>query len=154
MKISEIMTKAAVVDAADDTLADGAKKMHAAQTGSLLIMDGERLLGIVTERDLLRVVAEGIDPFKVPLKEIMRTDVITIPPSTTLKDAAALMAEKWIRHLPVVQGDKVVGIISQRDLTGVLAAALNEPEALHNLVESSSLVRERRLKRIEAGDLD
>lgn len=154
MKISEIMTKAAVTDSAGDTLAEAAAKMWKAQTGSLLVMDADRLVGIVTERDLLRVVAQGQDPRQVRLKDVMRADVITIGPQSRLKEAAALMAGKWIRHLPVVDGDKVVGIISQRDLTGVLAEALNEPEALHQLVEGSQLVRERRLKRIEAGDLD
>lgn len=154
MKISEIMTKAAVADAADDTLAEAAAKMWHQQTGSLVIMEGDRLVGIVTERDLLRAVANGQDPSKIALKDVMTTDVITIGPQTRLKEAAKLMATKWIRHLPVVEGEKVVGIISQRDLTGMLAEALTEPEALHQLVESSDLVRERRLKRIEAGDLD
>lgn len=154
MKISEIMTKAAVTDSVDDTLAEAAGRMWEQQTGSLLVMDGERLLGIVTERDLLRVVAQGQDPAKVTLKDVMRTDVITIGPTTRLKEAAKVMATKWIRHLPVVEEGKVVGIVSQRDLTGILAEALHEPEALHKLVESSALVRERRLKRIEAGDLD
>ncbi len=154
MRISEIMTSAAVTDAATDTLAEAARRMHEQQTGSLLVMDGERLLGIVTERDLLKAVARGLDPRETPLKDVMTTEVITIEPHTSLREAAALMASKWIRHLPVVEGTKVVGIISQRDLTGVLAEALNEPEALHSLVESSELVRERRLKRIEHGDLD
>lgn len=154
MKISEIMTKAAVIDSADDTLAEAAAKMWSQQTGSLLVMDGERLVGIVTERDVLKAVGGGLDPSKLPLKDVMTTDVITIAPQTRLKEAAKLMAEKWIRHLPVVDGGRVVGIISQRDLTGILAEALHEPEALHQLVESSQLVREQRLKRIEAGDLD
>lgn len=154
MKISEIMTKATVTDAADDTLAEAAARMWNAQTGSLLVMDGDDLLGIVTERDLLRAVANGQDPGTVPLKDVMRTDVITAGPQTTLKEAANIMATKWIRHLPIVEGSKVVGIVSQRDLTGVLAEALHEPERLHQLIEASSLIRERRLKRIEAGDLD
>lgn len=154
MKISEIMTKAAVTDSADDTLAEAAARMWNSQTGSLLVMDGEHLVGIVTERDLLRAVAHNQDATKVPLKDVMRTDVITCGPQTTLKEAAKLMATRWIRHIPVVENGKVVGIVSQRDLTGVLAEALHEPEALHKLVESSNLVRERRLKRIEAGDLD
>ena len=154
MKISEIMTKATVTDAASDSLAEAAARMWHAQTGSLLVMEGENLLGIVTERDLLRAVANGQDPTQVPLKDVMRTDVITCGPQTTLKEAAKTMATKWIRHLPVVEAGKVVGIVSQRDLTGILAEALHEPEALHKLVESSALVRERRLKRIEAGDLD
>jgi CBS domain-containing protein len=154
MKISEIMTEAAVTDSADDTLSEACARMRESQTGSLLVMDGQRLIGIVTERDVLKTVAQGLDPKVTPLKDVMTTDIITIGPMTTLKEAAKIMASKWIRHLPVVEGSKVVGIISQRDLTGVLAEALHEPEALHQLVESSSLVRERRLKRIEAGDYD
>jgi CBS domain-containing protein len=154
MKISEIMTKAAVVDSGDDTLAEAATRMWNAQTGSLLVMDGQNLVGIVTERDLLRAVANGEDPAKTPLKDVMRTDVLTCGPQTTLKEAAKVMATRWIRHLPVVENGNVVGIVSQRDLTGVLAEALHEPEALHQLIEASSLIRERRLKRIEAGDLD
>lgn len=154
MKISEIMTKAAVTDSADDTLAEAANRMWTQQTGSLLVMDGDRLVGIVTERDVLKSIARGLDPLQVPLKDVMTTEVITIGPQTTLKEAAQLMATKWIRHLPVVEGARVVGIISQRDLTGVLAEALHEPDMLHQLVEASTLVRERRLRRIEAGDLD
>ena len=154
MKVSEIMTKATVTDAAQDTLAEAAARMWNAQTGSLLVMEGEHLLGIVTERDVLRAIAHGMDPNQVPVKDLMRTDVITVGPQTTLKEAAKLMATKWIRHLPVVEGSRVVGILSQRDLTGVLAEALHEPEALHQLVEASALIREKRLKRIEAGDLD
>lgn len=154
MKVSEIMTKATVTDAAQDTLAEAAARMWNAQTGSLLVMEGEHLLGILTERDVLRAIAHGMDPLQVPVKDLMRTDVITVGPQTTLKEAAKLMATKWIRHLPVVEGSKVVGILSQRDLTGVLAEALHEPEALHQLVEASTLIREKRLRRIEAGDLD
>jgi CBS domain-containing protein len=154
MKVSEIMTKATVTDAAQDTLAEAAARMWNAQTGSLLVMEGEHMVGILTERDVLRAIAHGMDPLQVPVKDLMRTDVITVGPQTTLKEAAKLMATKWIRHLPVVEGSRVVGILSQRDLTGVLAEALHEPEALHQLVEASALVREKRLRRIEAGDLD
>lgn len=154
MKISEIMTKATVTDSAEDTLSDACQKMRELQTGSILVLDGERLIGIVTERDVLKTVAQGLDPKHTPLKDIMTTDIITIGPQTRLKEAAEIMATKWIRHLPVLEGAKVVGIISQRDLTGILAKALHEPEHLHQLVEASALVRERRLKRIEAGDYD
>ncbi len=64
------------------------------------------------------------------------------------------MADRWIRHLPVLDSGKLVGILSQRDLVGVLAGALNEPDALTQLVEASELVRERRLRRIEHGVWD
>ncbi len=153
MRISDIMTKAAVADAPHDTLEAAARKMWEQQTGSLLVVDGDQLLGIVTERDVLRAVATGT-PLDTPLSEVMSKDLITVQPGTSLREAARIMTDRWIRHLPVLEGDRLVGIVSQRDLSGVLAGALNEPDGLHRLIESSELVRERRLKRIEAGDLD
>lgn len=154
MRVSEIMTNAAVVDQADDTLTEAARKMWQQQTGSLLVVDGDDLVGIVTERDVLKAVATGTRLDDVRISEVMTKDVITVGAGTSLREAARIMAEKWIRHLPVVDSGKLVGIISQRDLAGVLAGALNEPEALQQLVEASELVRERRLKRIEHGVWD
>jgi signal-transduction protein with cAMP-binding, CBS, and nucleotidyltransferase domain len=153
MRISEIMTEAAVVDSPDDTLEAAARKMWEQQTGSLLVLDGQELLGIITERDVLKAVATET-PMDTPVSDLMTKELITVEPATSLRDAAAIMTEKWIRHLPVLEGGRLLGIVSQRDLSGVLAGALNEPEDLHRLIESSGLVRERRLKRIEQGDLD
>jgi len=154
VKVSEIMTNAAVIDQSDDTLTEAARKMWNQQTGSLLVMDGDDLVGILTERDILKAVAAGARLDEVRISEVMTKDIITVGPQTTLREAAKNMADRWIRRLPVVDGGKVVGVISQRDLAGVLAGALNEPEALTALVESSELVRERRLKRIEHGVWD
>ena len=153
MRISDVMTEAALTDRSDDSLVSAARKMREQQTGSLLVTDGEQLLGIITERDVLRAVAEDV-PLDTPISEVMSKDLVTAEPSTSLREAARILTEKWIRHLPVLEGGRLVGIVSQRDLAGVLAGALNEPEELHRLIESSELVRERRLKRIEAGDLD
>ena len=154
MKVSDIMTTAAVVDASDDSLAEAARKMWNQQTGSLLVMDDETLIGILTERDVLKAVASSSRPDDVRISEVMSKDVTTVAPGTSLKEAAKIMADRWIRHLPVVDGGRVVGVVSQRDLAGILAEALNEPEVLTQLVESSELVRERRLKRIELGHWD
>jgi CBS domain-containing protein len=153
MRISDIMTEAAVTDRPGDSLEQAARKMWQQQTGSLLVLEGNELLGIVTERDVLKAVATGM-ALDTPISDVMSKDLITVGPGTSLREAAGIMTEKWIRHLPVLDGGKLVGIVSQRDLSGVLAGALNEPEGLHRLIESSELVRERRLKRIEAGDLD
>jgi CBS domain-containing protein len=153
MKISDIMTEAAVTDRPDDSLEQAARKMWKQQTGSLLVLEGNDLLGIVTERDILKAVANGV-PLDTPISDLMSKELVTVGPGTSLREAAGVMTEKWIRHLPVLDGGKLVGIVSQRDLAGVLSGALNEPEGLHRLIESSELVRERRLKRIEAGDLD
>jgi CBS domain-containing protein len=154
VKISEIMTSAAVIDQSDDTLAEAARKMWKQQTGSLLVMEGEDLVGILTERDVLKAVAAGAKMEEVRISEVMTKDVLTVGPQASLREAAKIMADRWIRHLPVVDGGKVVGVLSQRDLAGVLAGALNEPEALTALVEASELARERRLKRIEHGVWD
>jgi CBS domain-containing protein len=154
MRISDIMTKATVTDQPDDTLAEAAKRMWEQQTGSLLVLDGEDLVGIITERDVLKAVATG-QSLDARVSEVMTKDVVTVNPSTSLREAARVMTERWIRHLPVLdEARRLVGVVSQRDLAGVLAGALNEPESLHRLIESSELVRERRLKRIEAGDYD
>jgi len=154
VKVSEIMTEAAVTDRADDTLAEAARKMWEQQTGSLLVMDGDVLLGIVTERDVLKAVATGRPLDGTRVSDAMTKDVVTVPPAMTLREAAAVMADKWIRHLPVVEQGHVVGILSQRDLAGVLAGALNEPEALQQLVNASQLARSERLRRIERGVWD
>ncbi|MGH2556901.1 MAG: CBS domain-containing protein [Actinomycetota bacterium] len=154
MKVSEIMTSAAVTDQPDDTLDAAAGKMWKQQTGSLLVLDGEDLVGILTERDVLKAVATGANIKDTRVSEVMTKDLVTVGPQTSLREAAKIMADRWIRHLPVMDGGKLVGVVSQRDLAGVLAGALNEPERLEALVEASELVRERRLKRIEHGAWD
>ena len=149
------MTQAAVTDAPDDTLSEAAAKMRQQQTGSLLVMEGSSLAGIVTERDVLRVVGEGGDPKNVSLRDAMTTDVVTIRPDSGIKEAAQIMFEKWFRHLPVTtDSGEVVGVISLRDLLTLVARSMDdEPEALTTLT-GHKLVRDRRLERVEAGDLD
>ena len=154
MTVSDIMTPAALTEAAGDTLAEASAKMWQQQTGSLLIMEGDKLHGIVTERDIMRTVAEGKDPTTVSLRDAMTTDVVTVTPETALTEAARLMFEKWFRHLPVVtEAGEVVGIISLRDLLGLVKEGMEEPTALQKLT-GHKLVRDMRLERVEAGDLD
>jgi CBS domain-containing protein len=154
MKVSDVMTQAAVTDAADDTLAEAASKMWHAQTGSLLVMDGDKLVGIVTERDVLRIVGEGHDPKSVSLLDAMTKDPVTIGGDEALREAARIMFDKWFRHLPVVNQDGgVIGIISLRDLLTLVAEGMDEPETLQ-LLTGHKLARDRRLERIEHGDLD
>ena len=154
MKVSDIMTAACLTDSPEDTVAEAAAKMRQNQTGSILVMDSGKLAGILTERDVLRVVAEGKDPKTVSVQDEMTDNPVTIPTHTSLKDAAQTMFDKWFRHLPVVTNDgDVVGIISLRDLLTIVAESLNEPEAIQTLT-GHKLVRDRRLERVEAGDLD
>jgi len=154
VKVSEIMTPAAVTDRSDDTLAEAARRMWEQQTGSLVVTDGEELIGILTERDVLKAVATGTSLEDTTVSDVMTKDVITAHPGMSLREAAGIMTDKWIRHLPVVDRGSLVGILSQRDLAGVLAGALNEPETLERVVDASALARERRLRRIEHGVWD
>lgn len=152
MRVAEIMTSATVTDSTAGTLRSAAELMWKQQTGSLVIVDGEAIAGIVTERDVMRAVGRGADPDREPIATVMTRDVITAEPDTHVRDAARLMAHHWIRHLPIVDDGRLVGILSQRDVIGVFAALWYEngvPE-----IDVDNLVRERRLARIEAGDLD
>jgi CBS domain-containing protein len=154
VKVSEIMTPAAVTDRPDDTLAEAARKMWEQQTGSLVVTEGDELIGIVTERDILKAAATGVDLESTRVSDAMTKDVVTAHPGMSLREAAGIMTDKWIRHLPVLDRGALVGILSQRDLAGVLAGALNEPDTLERVVDASQLARDRRLKRIEHGVWD
>lgn len=151
MHVSDIMTEASITDTPSDTLRSAAERMWAQQTGSLLVMDGGRLIGIITERDLLRAVARGAD-LDTRVRDVMTTELVTTWPDSPLREAAREMAHRWIRHLPVLDGGKVVGVVSMRDVTGVFAALSKDPEDIE--LDLEELVRERRLVRIEQGDLD
>ncbi len=154
MKVSEIMTPAAVTDRPDDTLAEAARKMWEQQTGSLVVTEGDELIGIVTERDILKAAATGVPLESTRVSDAMTKEVVTAHPGMSLREAAGIMTDRWIRHLPVLDRGALVGILSQRDLAGVLAGALNEPETLERVVDASQLARDRRLKRIEHGVWD
>ena len=152
MLVRDVMTGAAVTDSATDTLRSAAERMWREQTGSLLVMDGGRLAGIITERDLLRAVALGADLATATVDEAMTTEVFTVSPDMPLRDAAREMAVRWIRHLPVVDAGQVLGVISMRDVTGIFGALVPGNVSVEH--EFDQLVRERRLARIEHGDLD
>ena len=96
-------------------LAAVAERMVSRSVGAVLVLDGERLAGILTERDVLRAVARGIRDDAV-VKDWMTTDPETIEPDDTTEHAATLMVHGGFRHLPVVEGGAVVGIVSIRDL--------------------------------------
>ena len=94
------------------------RTMTAERIGALLVMDGERLLGIFTERDALnKVLAAGLDPVKTKISEVMTKDPYCIPPTTTVGAAMELVTQRRFRHLPIVEDGKVLAVISSGDLT-------------------------------------
>jgi CBS domain-containing protein len=152
VQVADVMTEASVVESPTDTLRAAAEAMWRQQTGSLVVMDGAALVGIVTERDIMKAIARGWDPEQAAVSDVMTREVLTIGPESSLHEAARLMASRWIRHLPVVRDGGVVGVVSQRDLVGVFAALSRDPEGI--ALPADELVRARRLVRIEHGDLD
>lgn len=87
------------------------------EVGALMVMEGGRLVGVVSERDYTRKVAlQGRNSKETLVADIMTRNVITVTPNTGTRICMALMSEKKIRHLPVVDGDTVVGMISIRDI--------------------------------------
>jgi len=152
VQVQDVMTQATVTESPQDSLRSAAERMWRQQTGSLLISENGQLTGIITERDVLRAVALGADPDRSSVDEVMTTQPFTVPPDMPLQQAAREMAVRWIRHLPVVAGGQLLGVVSMRDVTGVFAAlAPGRVDVEH---EFDQLVRERRLARIEQGDLD
>jgi CBS domain-containing protein len=152
MNVADVMTRASVTDSSAATIKAAASLMWAQQTGSLVVVDGAELIGIITERDVMKAVARGLDPAEVTVSEVMTPDVVTVSPDTPLYEVARMMAARWIRHLPVTDDSGVVGMVSQRDLVGIFAALDNDPDVIE--LAADEMVRDQRLARIEQGDLD
>ena len=115
--IKEVMTRDVRACEPNATVADAAKVMAQEDVGPVPIVEDGRLVGIVTDRDIVvRVVAEGRDPNATTVKEIASTDLVTVSPGDDLDEALKLLAERQVRRLPVVEGDRLVGIVAQADV--------------------------------------
>lgn len=96
---------------------EAVRLMAEKEIGALLVMDGEKLAGIVTERDYARkIVLEGRSSRDTPVKEVMSTRVLCVGPAQTVEECMALMTDKRIRHLPVIDHKRVIGLVSIGDL--------------------------------------
>jgi CBS domain-containing protein len=128
--VSDVMSKDVVHIASGDTLQQAAQQMAKINVGSLPVLDGDRLVGIVTDRDIvLRGVAMGSSPDS-PVDRVMTTELVTVAPDSSIDDAARLMSGRQIRRLYVTDGAKLVGVLSLGDLaidkTSEAGSALKE----------------------------
>jgi CBS domain-containing protein len=124
LTLRDLMTTRVVAVGPDDPVAATAAAMIRQKVGSALIMQGLFLVGIITERDVLRAVASGCDLTNSPVSEWMTKDPEPASPNTTVEDATQLMLLHGFRHLPVLEGREVRGVVSLRDLA---AARIRRP---------------------------
>jgi CBS domain-containing protein len=122
--LSDLVLGQVVSVTADDPVAAAAAAMVQHKTGSALVMQGRLLVGILTERDVLRAAASGTDLTEAPVAAWMTKDPESAAPDMTVQEAAQLMLLHGFRHLPVVQGREVCGVVSLRDL---FAARISRP---------------------------
>jgi CBS domain-containing protein len=118
------------------SVVEAARLMREEHIGSLPITDGEKLVGMITDRDITtRVVAEAADPKVTAVEDVYSRDLITVEPDNDLQEALQLMARHQVRRLPVVENERLVGIVAQADIalgeneqeTGQLVEAISEP---------------------------
>ena len=113
--VADLMVKDVLTVAPSDTIGEAAEKMNAGNVGAVVVMeDMVRIVGIVTERDLLRAVASRARAAEARVRQWMTADPLTIAPETTIEEAAKIMFDHNFRHLPVVKDGRALGIVSLR----------------------------------------
>jgi len=116
--VAEVMTRDVLTVEPSDTIGEAAEKMNAANVGAVVVVEHMvRIIGIVTERDLLRAVAARARAAEARVRQWMTPDPMTIEPETTVEDAAQIMFDNNFRHLPVVKDGRPLGIVSLRVLS-------------------------------------
>lgn len=116
--VREVMTSKLCTIDADKPVAYAAKMMRDEDVGLAPVVEGDRLVGTLTDRDIaVRVVAEGRDPESTRVRDVASTDLVTVDPQQDLDEALRLMAEHQVRRIPVVEEDgRLVGIVAQADI--------------------------------------
>jgi CBS domain-containing protein len=129
MKISELAHHELFTAQAEETLEEAADRMNWHQVGALPVFEGQHLVGIITERDLTAALAEGADPVVTPVSDYMTPAPEVLRSDSELADAAKAMLTLGVRHLPVVQGGRLVGVLSMRDVLGAGPAGPDQKAA-------------------------
>lgn len=132
--VKDAMTSDVKTAAPSVSLADAAKLMKQEDVGSVPVVDGERLIGMLTDRDIVvRGIADGSDPHAVRAGDIASRDIVTVRPDDDLEEALRLMAQHQVRRLPVVDDGHLVGVLAQADV-----ALEAKEKAVGQLVEEIS----------------
>ncbi|MDP7116231.1 MAG: CBS domain-containing protein [Candidatus Woesearchaeota archaeon] len=139
VKVFDAMTHQPIVMKPGDTLVDCAKKMASHRISAVLFKEGANLSGILTDKDIVRkLVAENKNPLTLKAKEVMHTDVHTIGPEEDIFDALKKMGTYDVNHLPVMDGRKMVGLLTVKDILKI------EPQLFEILVDKFEIREEER----------
>lgn len=136
MKVNQLMTKNVRHCSPGDTCADAATLMGELNVGAIPVVEGERVVGIVTDRDIvLRAVARGGAGPQTRIGDVMTRDVISCSPATSARECSDMMAQKQIRRIPVVENGRLVGIVALGDLATVDIHVNEAGDALSGISE-------------------
>jgi CBS domain-containing protein len=124
MKVRELELAPVVATDPDESIADAADRMRFYEVGSLAVLEHGSLVAIITERDIAWLVADRSDPDRLSVRFYMTSEPVTIDADADVREAGALMLGIGVRHLPVMDGERLVGMVSVRD---VLMAELAAP---------------------------
>jgi len=125
VQLADVMATDVLTVSPDTTLADAARRMIARDAGAAVVMDDGELVGVISERDLMRAIPDACEP-DTPVSDRMTRHVLTGAASTSIAEAMAIMIEGRFRHLPVVEEGRVLGIVSMRDLMSWTALRLRQ----------------------------
>jgi CBS domain-containing protein len=140
--VRDAMTQGVRSTAPTQSLADAAQMMKENDVGSLPVVEADRLVGIVTDRDIVvRAVAERVDPEAVSVDEVASRDVVSVSPDEDLDDALAVMARHRVRRLPVVEDGRLIGMLAQADVA-LEAKEKKAGELLEEISQPTSTARD------------
>jgi CBS domain-containing protein len=120
MAVADVMAFRVVTVSPDDTVQVAIGRMLEENVGSVAVCEGERLVGIFTERDVLRLAGEGPDFAAIRVADVMTRQLVTLSPDDDILGAARLMGERKIRHLPVLEGENLLGMVGIREVVRAL----------------------------------
>ncbi len=122
MKLRALVSGDATVIGLEASVADAAEALIGNEVGSLVVVDGRKLVGIITERDVVRAIAQGADPEEESVSDWMSDAPDTFSPDVEVEEAAAWLLEIGYRHMPVMDEGELLGVVSLRDILAALTA--------------------------------
>jgi CBS domain-containing protein len=151
VQLADLMATDVLAVSPDTTIADAARRMVAREAGAAVVIQDGGLVGVISERDLIRAIPDACRP-ETPVSDRMSRDVMTAAPTTSIPEAMAIMVEGRFRHLPVVEAGRVLGMVSMRDLMSWASLRLRlGPLEVDDEVDSAELLATIHRMRTGAG---